>query len=109
MSGLKDHFLGDTFASEYIPAFQPHSETSREAAHSIAPRVTDLQRRVLDFIVEHYGATDEQIIDAIGLSPSTVRPRRIELVNLKLIQDSGRYALTRSGRRATLWIFREVS
>lgn len=104
MSGLKDALLGDT---PYVPPFQHHSDTSREAALAIAPRVTELQRRVLDYLKEHpQGATDEQLIDGTGLNPSTLRPRRRELQQANIIKDSGRYALTHSGRRAIVWVVR---
>ncbi len=104
MSGLKDHFYGDDLAPPYVPPFQPHSTTSREAAHSIAPRVTALQQRVIDYLKSNpEGATDEMLIDALCLNASTLRPRRIELVALGLVKDSGHYAICRSGRRATVW------
>ena len=90
--------------------YQRHSTTSREAARSIGKQTNGLQRRVLDYFKDHpEGATDEQLIDGIGLGASTVRPRRIELVQLNLIKDSGRYALTKSGRRATVWILKPQS
>lgn len=106
MSGIKDAFLGDTFERDYIPAFQRHSAPSFEAARSIAPHVQTLKQRVLNFFKDHpNGATDEQLIDAFGGArcASTVRPRRIELVQDGALKDSGRYAIGRSKRRATVW------
>ncbi len=108
---MKD-LLGDTPASEYIPAFQPHSFTSREAAHSIAPKLPALQQRVLDYFKANpEGATDEMLIDAFGGTryASTIRPRRIELVQQGLLKDSGRYAMGSSKRRATVWILKPKS
>jgi len=62
-------------------------------------------QRVLAYLTEHpEGATDEQIADALGLAGNTARPRRRELEQSNLIKDSGRYALTKSGRKATLWV-----
>jgi hypothetical protein len=87
MTGMKET-LGDTFYAERFPPHQRHSRTSQRAARSIAPRAPSIKSRVLEFIKAHpEGATDEQLIDAIGLSASTVRPRRIDLVEDGLIQD----------------------
>ena len=82
---------------------QRHSPTSCAAADSIAPVITELQRRVLAFVADSGGATDEQIIDGTGLPPSTARPRRIELTKRGFIRDSGQTRPTRSGRRAVVW------
>ena len=95
--------------------YMPHSETSREAAELIEPRVAGDRRRVLEYIREQcywmglplgspMGATDEEQQDALGMNPSTQRPRRGELVAMKLVRDSGRTRRTRSGRRATVWV-----
>lgn len=107
MTGIKDAYLGDTLARDF-PAFQAHSTTSREAAQSIAPRLPALQQRVLDYFKSNQeGATDEMLIDALHLNASTLRPRRIELVQQGLLKDSGRYATGRSNRRATVWVLNE--
>lgn len=105
MSGMKDHFLADTPARDYFAPYQPHSETSYEAAKAIQKHMGPLHEKVLAYLRQTpNGATDEQIIDALGLGPSTVRPRRIELTQRNLVQNSGRYALAKSGRRATVWV-----
>lgn len=124
MSGIKDALLGDELydplcvhsfttgiTGSTVPAFQHHSTPSREAAHSIAPRITDLQRRVLDYLKEHpEGATDNALGLALDLKGSTLRPRRIELVDLGLVVDSGRYARDGgSKRRSTVWIIKSQS
>lgn len=105
MSGIKDALLADTPFSDYVPVFQRHSEPSRQAALSIASVSGRDRKRVLTFIQNHpYGVTDEQIADALQLAGNTARPRRRELEQANLIKDSGCYALTRSGRKATLWV-----
>lgn len=102
MSAFKAQLSDDPF----VPPFQRHSDTSRQAAQSIAKNIGPMHERVLAYLKNHpQGATDEQIIDGTGLG-QTARPRRIELQQRNLIKDSGRYALTRSGRRATLWCLR---
>lgn len=110
MSGIKDAFLGDTLERDFIPPFQAHSTTSREAAQSISGHVTRLQQRVLDYLEQHPdGATDEQLGEALSLGGSTLRPRRRELRQAGLVIDSKRYALSKSGRRSTLWVIKPES
>lgn len=92
------------------PETAPHvrgSATSREAAEAIQPKMNRLQVTVLAAIrgAGVSGLTDEQGIDITGMSPSTYRPRRIELATKKgMIVDSGRTRLTRSGRHAVIWV-----
>jgi len=90
---------------EFPPA-QQHSPTSREAAGRIAPVTGELRRRVYDFIRERgqEGATDEEMQVALDMGPSTQRPRRVELVRGGFVIDSGRTRLTKSGRKAVVWI-----
>lgn len=80
-----------------------YSDTSRSAAQAIRPDTSRLRIKVLAAIVTGGGLTDEEGIDATGLSPSTYRPRRIELVETGRVQDSGETRLTRSGRKAVVW------
>lgn len=49
------------------------------------------------------GLTDEQIQDLLALNPSTERPRRVELVERGVVEDSERRRPTRSGRSAVVW------
>ena len=87
------------------PPFQRHSETSRDAAQSIAKHIGALHHRVLAYLKNHpQGATDEQISDGTVLRESTALARRVELTQANLVKDSGRYALTRSWRKATVWV-----
>ena len=89
---------GDT-----VPAVHG-SATSEAAARSITPRLNQLQQCVLALIrAAPDGLTDENGIDASGLSPSTYRPRRIELTARGLVRDSGKTRKTRSGRAAVVW------
>lgn len=88
------------------PPAQRHSPTSRAAAESIKPSTGTLRLRVLAYIrsAGAHGATDEELIDALGMAPSTARPRRIECVSAGWVHDSGRTRPTRSGRQATVWV-----
>ena len=94
------------FDEEPEPPYQQHSETSREAAVAIAPDMGTLRGKVYAYIQQcgDDGATDEEIQSALEMNPSTERPRRIELCAMRLVRDSGRSQLTRSGRRAVVWI-----
>jgi hypothetical protein len=82
------------------------SVTSLEAAESIEPRTSVLQRSVLHFLKRRgaLGATDEEIQHALAMNPSTERPRRIELLHKGLIVEADATRKTTSGRRAAVWI-----
>lgn len=81
-----------------------HSTTSRAAAEAIQPSAETLRGKVLAYLRETGGATDEQGIEATGMGGSTWRPRRVELVVRGLVRDSGKTRLTRSGRKAVVWV-----
>jgi len=88
------------------PPAQQHSETSVAAAEAIAPVAATLRRMVYDAIAAAgvVGLTDEEMLAAVGLPPSSGRPRRIELVRAGLVVDSGKTRRTRSGRSAVVWL-----
>jgi len=81
------------------------SETSEAAAASITPSLANLQRQVLDALKGFgpSGATDEQLTDFIEMNPSTLRPRRIELLRKGYIFQADGTRKTRSGRAAAIW------
>lgn len=84
--------------------FVKSSQTSREAAEAIAPHCNALQLRVLRYLAaQPGGATDERMQEALSLTGSTQRPRRVELEQAGLVRDSGAKAKTRSGRQAVVW------
>lgn len=89
-----------------LPPFQRHSATSRGAAVQIAPALNRLQSKVYGFIYNCgvTGATDEEIQTALAMNPSTQRPRRIELLEMKLISVATGTRKTRSNRQANVWI-----
>lgn len=90
---------------DWDPPAVRSSATSRAAAESIAPKAGTLRALVLDAIQKSaYGLTDEDLQEILHLNPSTQRPRRIELVRMGLVCDSGETRLTRSGRKATVWV-----
>lgn len=85
--------------------FQPHSDTSREAAEAATAFSDTGRQRVLEAIraAGRWGRTDEELADILKMNPSTVRPRRISLVEDGLVCDSGEKRKTKSGRSATVW------
>lgn len=88
------------------PPYQSHSATSAEAAHAIEPRTETLRKAVLDLLRKwgDAGGTDEEVHEYHGGNPGTYRARRVELVEMGLVRDSGRTRPTRSGRQAVVWI-----
>lgn len=97
------------------------SETSNEAARKIEPLRGTLRAKVLDAIKNSGrvsevmptwtssislvgGLTDEEGVAATGIPASTWRPRRVELVEMNLVADSGVRRKTRSGRDAVVWV-----
>ena len=86
--------------------YQSHSPTSYAAAVKILESADTLRAKVYRHLklCERYGATDEEMQDHLGMNPSTQRPRRIELVDLLVVKDSGLRRKTRSRREAVVWV-----
>lgn len=95
----------DPRAERMTPPAQAHSRTSQSAAEQIAPNAGTLRAQVLEHLQQsgRHGATDEEMQTALGMNPSTQRPRRIELVRSGHASDSGTTRRTNSGRAATVW------
>jgi hypothetical protein len=93
-----------------FPPFQKHSFTSLEAAREIAGSEETLRRRVYEHLRDcgDRGATDLEMQADLSMIGSTERPRRVRLVELCLIRDSGRTRLTPSGRQSVVWVACEV-
>lgn len=81
------------------------SDTSEAAADNISEPVARTQRwMILRYVVEHDGATDDELERQLGMKGSAVRPRRGALVKSGLLRDSGKKGLTRSTQPAVLWV-----
>ena len=81
-----------------------HSSTSLQAAEEMSPSRAKTDRdRVLKAIRDDYGLTDRECQIALCMSGDTQRPRRVELVRMGLVRDSGRTRKTGTGREATVW------
>jgi hypothetical protein len=88
----------------YDRPFQPHSDTSREAAVSMKPTAATLRELVFKFLCSVGGATDEEIQLALDMPGNTERPRRRELQMAGKVFDSGTKRLTKTGRLAVVWV-----
>jgi transcription initiation factor IIE alpha subunit len=95
--------FGPLFAAR-APAVRG-SRTSAAAADSLGPETLNrLHKAVLAYIAGRGdGCTDEEIAQALGMNPSTARPRRIELMRAGLIEQAGTKRTT-SGRMAVVWM-----
>jgi predicted ArsR family transcriptional regulator len=82
----------------------PGSTTSAAAAAAAAPNAGTVRARIFAWLVAHGPATDQQIQAALGLDPSTERPRRGELERDGYVFSTGR-TYTPPGKRtpSTLW------
>lgn len=82
-----------------------HSPTSKAAAKGLKPSKVEQDRDLILYVLEgsSNGLTDDAIQEITDLSGDSERPRRISLLRDGLICDSGRKALTRSGKMAVVW------
>ena len=91
---------------DFTAPYQAHSGTSREAASSMKGKSARLREQVL-LELRRQPATDEELANITSLSGNTCRPRRVELVELGLVEDSGLRRKTASGRNAVVWRVKE--
>lgn len=82
---------------------QEHSETSKDAARKIEAVRGEKRQRVLAYLLDYGPATDQEGAAALGMDPSTYRPRRIELEEANLIRKTDRTRATKSGRKAAVY------
>jgi len=85
---------------------QQYSATSKEAARIILARCGPMELEIMNAVIACQaaggnGLTDDELIEAFDTQ--SVRPRRIYLVAIGKLRDSGSTRKTRSGRRAVVW------
>lgn len=85
------------------PSAQLHSPTSVAAATAITAATPTLREAVYKIIHDRHGLTDEEGAELLGMGLNTYRPRRIELVEIGAVIDTGQTRKTRAGRQATVW------
>lgn len=92
--------------------FEPHvfvshnaQQTSVEAADKALGRSGNQRHRVYNFIASQgpQGATDDEGMEELGLRGNSYHPRRLELVQAGLVEDSGERRPTVSGNAAIVW------
>lgn len=90
---------------QFLP-YEPSSATSKNAARSMRGREPSDRQRVHEFLAQRgeYGATDEEIEEALGLRHQTASARRRGLCIKHKVRDSGATRATSSGRQATVWV-----
>ena len=76
--------------------------TSLEARNRIRPCAPEQREKILDAL-RHGPLHDEELCTVTGLSPSSLRPRRGELLRDGVIRLHPGTRKTRSGRAAQLW------
>jgi hypothetical protein len=87
--------------------YQRHSPTSHEAARMLAPKLQPMELEIMNLIADSQaaagtGMTDDELIADFG--SQSARPRRIFLVKIGKLKDSGAVRKTRSGRNAVVWV-----
>lgn len=95
--------------NEYVGAkYEPSSDTSKEAAKSIVPHLTELHLKVLSVFTDQgdFGATCDEVEILTGLLHQTASARINELVDKKEIIKNGKKRRTRSKRRAAVYVIR---
>lgn len=85
------------------PPAQKHSTTSLAAAARIKRHIGPLHARLIAYLRERDGATDEEMQAEIPMPANTQRPRRRELQLMGLVTDSGAMRSTHARRGAVVW------
>lgn len=95
--------MNDLPLFSFVP-YVRNSDTSRAAAESMRPHVSDLERVVLGRVMCLIGATCDEIEIDTGLAHQTASARLKGLADKGLIKDSGARRKTRSGRAARVYV-----
>ena len=95
------------FDSGDLPPYQKGSDTSREAARSVAEDAPTKRAEVYGYILARgdAGATDAEIERGLSMLRQSVCGRRNELVRLRMIRDSGRRRTSpQTERLCAVWV-----
>jgi len=89
-----------------LPPYARYSDTSREAAESMRDSAPSYEALVLNYIreTESYGATADECLHALGLTHQNGSARVSTLAKKQLIIRTNRKRMTRSGRRAYVYV-----
>lgn len=102
---MSDYYLDTITRCADMPLFKQATAATSVAAKASQTKTKKSadHRRIVDFLAGRTnGATDEEIADGLAINPSTVRPRRGELVEDGRVVAAGERK-TKSGRRAVVW------
>lgn len=79
-----------------------HQATAKQAALEVFPRTGTQRRRILIelYAAGSFGRTRDELAERLNLSPNTVRPRVVELLDGKWIEPNGQTRNSSSGRPA---------
>jgi predicted ArsR family transcriptional regulator len=102
---VSDYYMDVVSRVADLPLFKQATAATSEAARASQTKTkksADKDRIVAYLMQRSCGATDEEIADGLAMNPSTVRPRRGELVDDGRVVAAGSRE-TRSGRRAVVW------
>ena len=106
-TGLKPWQRSDEYPRELYQGSPPSEpvSTSEAAAASVRVSANTMRARALECIraAGERGITDEEGVERSGMAANTWRPRRRELYLLGDIVSNGE-RLTRSGRKAKVWV-----
>lgn len=87
-----------------LPPHQWRSDTSAEAAASIAPKFGRMTNAVLTLIARYQdGLTDEEGQSLMNMEGNSYRPCRVTLADKGLVTDTGVRRLTKSRKKAAVW------
>lgn len=94
--------LAGTLGAPYRPSVSG-SETSLEAAHALGKRRAENLRAAVLVSITSAPGTDQEIAARLEQPENSIRPRRIELVQRGLVEDSGYKRKTKANRNAIVW------
>lgn len=89
-----------------LPPYARNAQTSRDAAVSMKEAAQSYEAKVLDFIRRQgtWGATADEVQGALRLSHQNGSARVSTLAKKGLIVRTGRKRVTRSGRKAFVYV-----
>ena len=95
--------MTDTPLLDWVP-YVRGSDTSRDAAESMRPHVSRIERDVLAFVTLWGDATCDEVEFGMGLAHQTASARLRGLVLKGWIKDKGTTRPTSSGRAARVYV-----
>ena len=84
--------------------------TSLAALEKSLPKLGSNRAKIYQFIVDkqEFGATDQEIQNALRMSGDTLRPARLSLSKDELIYDSGKTRQNINGNQCIVWVISDI-